>query len=135
MDCLMMCACGHVGKVQGLGVDRHNRDIYRFSLAVNFDHPESVLWLQCTVVKQPIVSLLTERGLLTGDHLMIVCERASINAVMNGEQARGWLNVEVTQLTLLTAPAIPQLERAAGFEPREMPTILNYAELMKTKAG
>ena len=113
--------------VQGISQDKHKRDVYRFSLAVNFDLPESTLWLQCSVVKQNLFSLCVERGILTGDHLLVFCDRAGINAVVNGNRAKSWLNVEVNQLTFLTSSALPQIERVAGFEGR----VIDYNQLMK----
>ena len=126
MDHLLVVAQGHVGKIQGLSSLR-GQEVYKFSLAVNFKLPESTLWLQCSVVAQDVLSLVTERGLIKGDHLLVQCDRAAINAMVDGNRARSWLNVEVHQIWFLTAPALPQIERAAGFEGR----VIDYNQLMK----
>lgn len=133
MDSLMICASGHVGKVQGIGRDSHKRDIYRFSVATNFRHPVGTLWLQCTVVKQDLFQLCIERGLLTGDHVLIMADRADIRAVVKGNSALTFLNVEVSQMTFLTAPAVPQLEHSQDFHDRS--TVIDYNQLMKQKVG
>ncbi|MBA3868602.1 MAG: hypothetical protein H0X30_05575 [Anaerolineae bacterium] len=133
MDSFMMMASGHVGKVQGIGRDRQGAPVYRFSLAINFsrgDHDET-LWLQCTV-SDPLLNIVTERGILTGDHLLVVVDNAQVNAVLAGQAAKGWLNCRVQQITFLVSPAVPQLERGEGYESR---TILDYAELMRQKVG
>ena len=123
MDSFMLTASGHVGRVQGYGLDRTGRDCYRFSVATNFRFPEAVLWLQCSVYKQALLQLCLERGLLVGDHVLVIAERAELAAVVRGNQAKQWLNVQVSQMTFLTAPAIPQLERGEGFQSRELDNV------------
>lgn len=127
MDSLMMCVSGHVGKVQGASVDRQKRDVFKFSLACNFKHPESTLWLQCTVVNHAVYSLCVERGILVGDHVLVVIDRADINAQIIGDKAKSWLNCEINQITFLKSPVVPELERGEGYSPR----IIEYENLMK----
>lgn len=134
MNFLSLCAAGYVGKVQGLTTVK-GVPTYRFSLGVNFNNPANdTLWLQCSII-DPLLNIVLERGVLPGDYLMVQIDHAVINALIDGNRAKSWLNCKVHQIVFLVAPDRPQLERAAGFEPRELPTVIDYNQLFKQRVG
>lgn len=104
MDLLQLTVCGHVGKVQGIGTDRYKRDVFKFSLCCNFRHgrDESQLWLQCTVREPGLLQLCLERGVYTGERLLIMSSEATLAAVVFGGMPKPFLNVLVSGITFLT---------------------------------
>jgi hypothetical protein len=104
MDILQLTVCGHIGKVQGLSVDRYQRDVYRFSLCCNFRHgkDESQLWLQCSVREPGLLQLCLERGVYTGEKLLITSHEATLAAALYSGKQTAFLNVLVSGLTFLS---------------------------------
>ena len=83
-DVLQLTVCGHIGKVQGIATDHHNRAVYRFSLCCNFRHGRdgSQLWLQCSVREPGLLQLCLERGVYMGEKLLIVSHEATLVAAL-----------------------------------------------------
>jgi hypothetical protein len=126
MDSLTLCTCGHVGKVQGLATDRYNRDLFKFSMCANFKHgkDESELWIQARVIEPHLLQLLLERGLYTGEKLLIISHEATLaSALYNGKQT-AFLNVLVSGLTFLSQIYPDAIVNTSGVSPR----IIQYSD-------
>lgn len=123
-DLLHITAVGRAGRSRGLQIDKFGRRVYRFSLAVNFRHPDYVLWLQCNVY-DPQLSHIAERGIIPGERLLVMCDRAEMAASTGSSAAVAWLNVVVSHVQFLVVPEAETIERFG--EPRE----IDYSQLFK----
>lgn len=122
MDVLQLTTCGHVGKVQGLTTDRYGRDRFKFSLCCNFKHghDEVQLWLQCAVGEPGLLQLCLERGVCTGEKLLITSNEITLAAALRNQTQTAFLNVMVTGLTFLTEVRPDALINMSGAAPRIM---------------
>ena len=130
MDSLTLCVCGHVGKIQGLGVDRYGRETYRFSLCANFRHgkDKSELWLQCRILEAGLLQLILERGIYTSEKLLIVSHEATLASALYQGKQTAFLNCLVDSLTFLTEVKPDAIVRTMDGQPR----IVDRSELVKS---
>lgn len=127
MDVLSFCASGWVGKVQGIGVDRYKREIYRFSMCVHYrhGHDESQLWLQVTVREPGLLQLCLERGIYTGEKILIQSNEMTLAAAPHGGKQTAFCNVLASGLVFLTEVRPDAIVNTSGATPR----IIQFSEL------
>lgn len=128
MDVFNLVCAGHVGKIAGLKKDKFGRDVFRFSLACNFKrgNEESTLWLQCNIL-DPLLNTVLERGISTGEMILVQCPYADIQAAIDGKIAKSWLNVTCDRLQFLTQVRSPALTSYGT----EYPAVIQFNDLMK----
>lgn len=119
MDCFQMTLSGRITKVNGWVTDRQNREFYRFGMACNrqVGKDQETLFLRVDV-PDPLANIVAERGVSVGEGLLIMTAWAQLAAVIVGNVARPYLNVQAAQVFFLTNDKSPALERGAGFEDR-----------------
>jgi len=128
MDALSLALCGHVGsKIKGLFQDKYGRDCYGFSLCVNYRHgnDESLLWVQATVREAGLLQICLERGIYTGEKLMLTSTEVTQDAGMYNGKPRAYLNMLVQGLVFLTEKRPDVIVNVSGVTPR----IIQFEEL------
>jgi hypothetical protein len=82
------------------------------------------LWLQCALREPGLLQLCLERGLYTGEKLLITSNEATLAAALYSGKQTAFLNVLVSGLTFLTEVRPDVLVRTTDGQPR----IIEYSE-------